>query len=117
MATIEILDHVDAEEGDPKIMDKIEIEEIEALHVSPVTTRLGNLIPMTQLAELVSEIKPIEQLTEERDRYYAQNVPVCEDGDRSNNTLDIPHYIGLRIVLESVLRKYGTDVNLHIRIS
>ena len=124
MVTIEILEQVDAEgqedaeEGEPTIREKIEIEEMELLYITPVDTKAGSLIPMTELLNLITEIKPIGQpQQEELDRYYAQRVPVYEDGDLSSKALDLPHHIGLRVVLESVLQKYCISDNLQIRIS
>ncbi len=124
MVTIEILEQVDAEgqedaeEGEPTIREKIEIERIEFLHITPVNTKAGSLIPITELLNLITEIKPIGQpQQEELDRYYAQRVSVYEDGDLSSKALDLPHYIGLRVVLENVLQKYGISDNLQIRIS
>ena len=45
-------------------------------------------------------------------------VPVYNDGNLSAEELDLPHHIGLRVVLESIIRKYSnTSEDLHIRIS
>ena len=118
MITIEILEQVDVEEGEPKIREEIEIEGIELLYITPVVMKAGSLIPMTELLNLIIEIKPIEQpQPEELDRYYAPRVPVYEDGDLSSKALELPHHIGIRVVLESVLQKYGPSDNLQIRIS
>ena len=119
MVIIEILQPGGStEEDEPTIRRKIEIEGIEPLHITPVEMKVGSLVPMTELLNLITEIKPIEQpQQEEPDRYYAQRVPVYEDGDLSPKVLDLPHYIGLRVVLESILQKYGTSDNLQIRIS
>ena len=119
MITIEILEQVDAEEGEPKIREEIRVERIEPSRVAPVAVKVGSLIPMTELLNLIAEIKPIEQPQSEEldDSYYAQGVSVYEDGDLSSKTLDLPHHIGIRVVLESVLQKYGPSDNLQIRIS
>jgi hypothetical protein len=119
MATIEILEQVDAEEGKTTLREAIKIEGIEPSRIAPVNMKVGSLIPMTELLNLIAEIKPIEQPQSEEldDSYYAQGVSVYEDGDLSSKTLDLPHHIGLRVVLESVLQKYGTSDNLQIEIS
>lgn len=118
MVTIEILEQTDAEEDEPTIKEKIEIEGIELLYITPVVMKAGSLIPMTELSNLIAEIRPVEQpQSEELDRYYAPCVSVYEDGDLSSKALELPYHIGLRVVLESVLQKYGKSENLQIRIS
>lgn len=118
MATIEIVQSGNAQDDEPVVKEKIEIEEVLPLHITPVDMQLGSLIPMTQLSNHIAQIKPIEQpQQEERDRYYAQNVPVYDDGNLSLKKLELPHYIGLRVVLESVLQAYGKSDDLQIRIS
>jgi len=74
---------------------------------------------MTELPDFINEIKPIEQpKQEELDSYYAMQVPVYNDGNLSTEDLDLPHHIGLRVVLESIVRKYGnTSEDLYIHIS
>lgn len=117
MATIEILYPGDAQEDELVVKEKIEIGEIQPLRITPVDTELGSLIPMTQLSNLIAEIEPIEQpKQEEPDRYYCQNISVYDDGSLLLKNLDLPHHIGLRVVLESVLQKHGTCKDLQIRI-
>ena len=114
MVTIEILQPGDTTEDKPTI----EIEGIDPSRITPVNMKVGVLIPMTELSNFITEIKPIEQpQPEELDSYYAQHVTVYEDGDLSSKELGIPHHIGLRVVLESVLQKYGTFNNIQIQIS
>ena len=120
MVTIEIFPQEDAEEDEPTIKKKIEIEieGIEPSRIAPVGMIVGSPIAMTELLNLITEIKPIEQpQQEELDSYYAQRVLVYDDGDLSAKTLDLPHHIGLRVVLESVLQEYGSSDNLQIQIS
>ena len=118
MVTIEILQPGDTIEGEPTIREEIEIEGIEPSRIAPVNMKVGIPIAMTELLNLITEIKPIEQpRPDELDSYYARRVPVYEDGDLSTKEFDLPHHIGLRVVLESVLQKYGTSNNLQIRIS
>ena len=118
MVTIEIFQQEEAEENEPTIKEKIEIEGIEPSRIVPVGMKVSDRIPMTKLSNLITKIKPIEQpQQEELESYYAQRVPVYEDGDLSSKELDLPHHIGLRVVLESVLQKYGTSDNLQIQIS
>ena len=115
MVTIEILQPGEATEDEP--IKKIEIAGIDPLRIIPVNEIVGNRIPMTELSNLITKIKPIEQpQQEELDSYYAQHVFVYEDGDLSPKKLDLPHHIGLRVVLESVLQKYGTFNNMQIQI-
>ncbi len=121
MVTIEILERVDSEEDEPTIREEIRIVRIEGIEpscITPVNMKVSILIAMTELLNLITEIKPIEQpRQEELDSYYALRVPIYEDGDLSAKEINLPHHIGLRVVLESVLQKYGTSDNLQIRIS
>lgn len=118
MVIIEILQSGDTTEDEQTIKEKIEIEGISPSRITPVNTKVGIPIPMTELLDLITEIEAIEQpQQEELDNYYARRVPVYEDGDLSPKALELPHHIGLRVVLESILQKYGTSNNLQIRIS
>lgn len=117
MVTIEILQPRDTEECAPAVKEKFEIEGIDPLRIAPVYMKVGDRIPMTELSNFISKIEPIEQpQPEEPDSFYAQHVPVNEDGVLSSGKLEIPHHIGLRVVLVSVLQKYGTFNNMQIRI-
>ena len=84
MATIEIFQSGKTAEDEPTIKEKIEIEGIDAFRITPVNDIVGNRIPMTELSNFITKIEPIEQpQPEELDSYYAQRVPVYEDGDLS----------------------------------
>ena len=118
MATIEIFQPGKTTEDEPTIKEKIEIAGINPLRITPVNEILGNRIPMTELSNLITKIKPIEQLQqEEPDHYYVQSIPVYDDGDLSCKELGLPHHIGLRVALENILQKYSTPANLEIQIS
>lgn len=119
MVTIEILQQDKNIEDEPTIIDKIQISEIEPLRITPVNIKIDIPISMSELRSLISEIKPVEEpQQEELDSYYAMRIPVYNDGNLSAEELDLPHHIGLRVVLESIIRKYGrASENLHIRIS
>lgn len=115
---IEIIQSGDTKENEPTIKEKIEIEGIDPFRITPVNTKIGSPISMAELLKIISEIDAIEQLQQEAlDNYYARKVPVYEDGNLSSKQLDLPHHIGLRVVLESVLQKYGKSDNLQIQIS
>lgn len=117
MATIEIFQPGKTTEDESAIKKTIELEGIDFFRITPVNTKVGARIPMTELSDLIAKIEPIEQpQQEELDSYYAQHVFVYEDGDLSPKKLDLPHHIGLRVVLESVLQKYGTFNNMQIQI-
>ena len=118
MATIEIFQPGKTTEDEPTIKEKIEIAGIDPLRITPVNEIVGNRIPMTEFSNFITKIKPIEQpQQEELDRYYVECIPVYDDGDLSYKKLDLPHHIGLRVVLAKVLQKYSTSNNLQIRIS
>ena len=123
MVTVEILELVNSAENEPtisqeKTKEEIKVDAIEPSRVSPVNLRVARRIPMNELPDLIHEIKPVEDpKPDELDSYYAQRVQIYEDGDLSWKELDLPHHIGLRVVLESVLQKYGDSENLLIQIS
>ena len=119
MATIEILRLGNIAENELTIKERIEIPGIQASRINPVNIKVSILIPMTELPDFINEIEPIEgPKQEELDSYYAMRVPVYNDGNLSVEELDLPHHIGLRVVLESIIRKYhNTSEDLHIRIS
>ena len=119
MATIEILQLGNTTEDELTIKERIEIQGIQASRINPVNIKVSIPIPMTELLDLTNNIIPIEEpKQEELDSYYAMQVPVYNDGNLSAEELDLPHHIGLRVVLESIIRKYSnTPEDLHIRIS
>ena len=119
MVTIEILQQEDIIENEPTMKEKIEIQGIQPSRITPINIEVGISISMTELPDIINKIKPIEKpQQEELDNYYTNQTPVFEDGDLSFKKLDIPHHIGLRVVLESVLQKYGnTSETLVIQIS
>jgi hypothetical protein len=112
---IRLLEHRDEE---PKVLDEIEVEGVDPLRVAPIHEQVGNLIPIRQLSEMLREIQPVETMNpEEFDSYYAQNISVWRDGDTSPVRIEIPHHMGLRIALMSILHKYGLSDQLLIQIS
>ncbi len=118
MVTIEILQEKNTAEDEPTIKEKVEIEEIQLSRIAPVDIQDGIPIPMNQLSKFINKISPLEELqSEEPESYFAQQISVYHDGNLSLKELDIPHYIGLRVVLENVLQKYGTSETLKIKIS
>lgn len=119
---IEVLKLGDTEEDESEVIEKIEISKIDTSRIIPVNETVANLpIPIQELSDLIRQIQPIKPLKlEEPDDYYAQSISAWRDGDlspNSNNPIDIPHHIGLRVVLTSVLQEYGTSDNLLIHIS
>ncbi len=100
---------------------EIEIDNVDVSRVLPFRENVGERIAKEKLKTLLTEVGPIEAVNpDEPENYYAQNVPVWQDGDigtEKTTLMDIPHHIRLRVVLEGVLQKYGTSDNLQIRIS
>ena len=118
MATIEILQQGDTPEDELAIKEKIEIEEIQLSRIAPADIQDGIPISMSKLSSLISRISPLEELQlDELDSYFAQQISVYHDGNLSLQELDLPHHIGLRVVLENILQKYGTSKTLKIKIS
>lgn len=117
MATIDILQPADTAEGEPTIKEKIEIEEIQLSRIAPADIQNGIPISMSKLSNLISEICPLDEPQQDvLDNYFAQQIPVYYDENLSPQKLDIPHHIGLRVVLESILNEYGISDNLQILI-
>lgn len=118
MVTIEIIQLSEAQEKEPTVKETIQIEGIEPSRITPVNAEVGIPIPMTNLSQFIPEIEAIEQLNEEEpESYYTQDVPVYDDGNLSLKNINLPHHIGLRVVLESLLQKFGKCKDLYIQIS
>ena len=123
MVTVEILKLVNTVENEPsigqeEIIEEIKVDAIEPSRVTPVNSRVSGRIPMNELSDLILEIRPLEDpKPDELDSYLAQRVQIYEDGSLSRKELDLPHHIGLRVLLESILQKYGDFEDLLIRIS
>ena len=116
--TIEIFEPPAVADDEPTLLDKIKIMQIDSSRVAPVNVKVGSQIPMTELANLIAEIHPVDPLQqEEPDTYYAQNISVCGDGDLSPKKINIPYHIAVRVVLASFLTKYGASENRLIEIS
>ena len=118
---IEVLKPGDTEEDESEVIEKIEISKIDTSRIIPVNETVANPpIPIQELSDLIRQIQPIEPLKlEEPDAYYARNIEAWRDDNLSsdlNNAMDIPHHIGLRVVLAGVYQKYGTSDNLLIHI-
>ena len=115
---VEVLKPGATEDDDPQTVERIEIIEIATSRVSPVNDWVSSPIAIAELADLLTQIKPIEPLdSEELDSYHAQDIEVWRDGNLFPAKIDFPHHIGLHVVLRSILQKYGTVDNLQIEIS
>ena len=118
MVTIEIFQQGNTPEDEITIMEKIEIEEIQLSRIAPADIQNGIPISMSKLSSLISRISPLEELQlDELDGYFAQQISVYYDGNLFCQKLDLPHHIGLRVVLENLLQKYGASEILKIKIS
>ncbi len=116
---VEVLKLGTTEEGNiPLIVDQIEIVEIDTSSVEPVNKQVDSPITIAELADLLTQIKPIKPLDlEELDTYHARDIEVWRDGNLFPEKIDFPHYIGLHVLLRSILQKYSTVDNLQIQIS
>ena len=107
--------------ADNEAIAEIEIDSVNVFRVLPFCDKVGALLTTEELKALLAKIQPTEGLNiDELENYYAQKISVCKDDNMpAGNTtpIDVPHHIALRIVLESVLQKYGTCDNLQIQIS
>ena len=115
---VEVLKPGTTEGTDPQIVEQIEIVEIYTSLVSPVNEQVSSSIAITELADLITQIKPVKLPdSEELDSYHAQSIEVWQDGNLFPEKIDFPHHIGLRVLLRSILQNYGTVDNLQIQIS
>jgi len=109
------------ESANNEVTIEIEIDNVDVSRVLPFREHVGERIAKEELKTLLTEVGPIEAVNpDEPESYYAQNVPVWLDGNidpGAATSIDIPHHIRLRVVLESVLQKYGTSDALQILIS
>lgn len=100
---------------------EIKIDSVDVFQVLPFCDKVATLLTKEELEALLAAVRPTEEVNmKEAESYYAQDISVWQDGNipPGNITpIDIPHHIGLRVVLESVLQKYGTSDNLQIRIN
>ena len=100
---------------------EIKIGNVNVSRVSPFRDYVATQITKEKLKALLDEILPFEDVDpEEPESYFAQQVSVWLDGNITSENvtlIDIPHHIGLRLVLESILQKYGGSDNLQILIS
>ena len=100
---------------------EIEIENVDVFRVLPFNDNVGERISKEELKSLLNEVLPSEDLNmNEPESYYAQAVSVWLDGNISHENvtpIDIPHHVGLRLALESILQKYSTSDSLQIRIN
>lgn len=106
---IQILRRRTEAEEEFDIIDEFDIAGIDPLRILPIHEKIGTPLTTQELAELIAQIQPLEPLnTQEPESFYAQNVQVWQDGQLSSNSIDIPHYIGLRVAITSILQKYKT---------
>lgn len=100
---------------------EIKIDNVNVSRVSPFADYVATQIRKEKLKTLLDEILPFEDVNpEEPESYFAQEVSIWLDGNifpRNATLIDIPHHVGLRLVLESILQKYDTSDNLQILIS
>jgi hypothetical protein len=103
-------------DSDP--IDEIEVEGIDPSLVIPVNARVGDFLADQELGDLLQQTEPSKSLTEEEpDIYYAQGVSVWLDGEVAAEFLELPHYLGLRVALSAILRKYGSSDQWSVQIS
>ncbi len=96
----------EAEEGFD-IIDEFDVAGVDPLRVLPVHEKIGIPLTAQELTELIIQIQPLEPLnSEEPESFYAQNILAQQDGKLSSNPIDIPHHIGLRVAIKSILQKY-----------
>lgn len=95
----------DADSGEE---ETIEVEAIDLSRTTAYEEVTKPPLTMPAVKLLAKNVGPIEPFDPgEPDSYYARNVGVTDWRDGIGPPMDIPHYIGLRVVLESILDKYG----------
>lgn len=114
---IEVFESIDSNEA----FIEIKVENVEASRVLPFNNNVGERISKEKLKSLLNGVKPLENLNmDEPDSYFAQKVAVWLDDDSVLGSLtpfDIPHHIGLYVVLENILQKLDKSDGVEIRIS
>lgn len=105
-----------AEEGDSiQILDEIKILQIDSSIILPFKDKVGTPLTVQELKELVNHIELDPSLQE--DERYARNVDTWKDGRVFSEAMDIPHHIGFRLAVNSILQKYGAIPDLLFQIS
>ena len=108
----------DAERDRQQIIERIEIVEIDTSRIAPVNKQVGSTIAISELEPLITQIKPVNPMdSEEPESYHAQNIAAWQDSNLFPKKIDLPHHIGLRVALRSILQKYSTVDDLQIQIS
>ena len=103
-------------EGEVSQIDRevIEVKEIQTSLVKPFSSMAGTSVTMEELANLLSKIEPL-YTSDKADDYYAEPSHCVVDWDKEG-PLRIPHYIGFRLVTESILKKYVGQTDLKVEI-
>ena len=104
-----------ADEMEPEEIDKIELLQINSFSIASVAEKVGYDLTAEELQQVLNKVKPSDFV--EKDERYAGNVPAWMDGDSTRNGISIPHYIGFRLVLDSILQKYGTSTDLIFQLA
>lgn len=116
---IDILERSDSLEEEYQCVDSFEIKEIDPLRVKPIHEKVGSFFAAQELAALIEQIQPLDEFNkEEPEMYYAFGVDAWVNGNiHSSASINIPHHIGVQLILESVLEKYGQQDDLFFQIS
>lgn len=118
---IKVLRVLEAEPGEVEIINTVILEEIDVFRIKPINELVGTLLTFKQVSELVSSIRPYESLSdvnaEELELYYSQDVDLIKDGSLSHVKMDIPHHIGARVAIESILQQTNSLENIRIEIA
>ena len=112
---IEVFESTDSDEA----FIKIKVENVDASRVLPFNNNVGERISKEKLKSLLSEVQPSKDLNvDEPENYFARDISVWLDDLNLDRTIsiDIPHHIGISLVLESVLEKYKIHKDLQILI-
>ncbi len=106
---------IGGEEDNTQVLDRIEIPQIDSLSIIPVRDHVGTPLTAQYLRKLVNHLELPSSLQE--DERYAQNVDTLKEGCVVSGVMDIPHHIGFRLAVNSILQKYGDIPNLLFQIS
>lgn len=102
-------------EDNIQILDEIKILQIDSLSILPVKDNVGTPLTVQDLRELVKHMELAPSL--QQDERYAHNVDTWRDGRAFPEAMDIPHHIGFRLAVNSILQKYGAIPDLLFQIS
>lgn len=92
---------------------ELSIDNLDVSTVQHLKLLVGEKLTIEQLDELCSNLQPSGD-QERDDSYFLQNASVWVNGNPIPTSIDVPHYLGIKAVLNSVITKYKSAPNIRI---